>query len=184
MASEKKHHIGFIIAHIHGLVQERCISIANTMELRLSCTNLSMWYHINDSLCQWCRKDFQGISSSCFWGLMSNANSSLRSLALCGTGELGSCSDWWGCRVLAINTPGPWFNIKKSSYPWWRPQMKTFSALLAICVGNSPVSGEFPAQRPVTWSFDVFFDLHLDGHLWGWWLEIPSCPLWRQSNAV
>ena len=35
----------------------------------------------------------------------------------------------------------------------------TFSALLALCVGNSPVTGEFPSQRPVTRSFDVFFDL-------------------------
>ena len=42
---------------------------------------------------------------------------------------------------------------------WWRHQMETFSALLAICAGNSPVPGEFPAQRPVTRSFDVFFDL-------------------------
>ena len=33
---------------------------------------------------------------------------------------------------------------------WWRHQMKTYSALLAICAGNSPASGEFPAQRPVT----------------------------------
>ena len=41
----------------------------------------------------------------------------------------------------------------------WRHQMETFSALLAICTGNSPVPGEFPAQRPVTRSFDVFFDL-------------------------
>ena len=39
--------------------------------------------------------------------------------------------------------------------------METFSALLAICAGNSPVPGEFPAQRPVTRSFDVFFDLRL-----------------------
>ena len=38
--------------------------------------------------------------------------------------------------------------------------METFSALLAICAGNSPVPGEFPTQRPVTWSFDVFFDRH------------------------
>ena len=37
--------------------------------------------------------------------------------------------------------------------------METFSALLAPCAGHSPVSGEFPAQRPVTRSFDVFFDL-------------------------
>ena len=33
--------------------------------------------------------------------------------------------------------------------------METFSALLAICAGNSSVTGEFPAQRPVTQSFDV-----------------------------
>ena len=39
--------------------------------------------------------------------------------------------------------------------------MKTFSALLAFCAWNSPVPGEFPAQRPVMLSFDVFFDLRL-----------------------
>ena len=39
--------------------------------------------------------------------------------------------------------------------------METFSALLALCAGNSPVSGEFPAQRPVTRNIDVFFDLRL-----------------------
>ena len=43
--------------------------------------------------------------------------------------------------------------------------MDTFSALLAICAGNSPVPGEFPAQRPVTRSFDVFFDLRLNKRL-------------------
>ena len=49
--------------------------------------------------------------------------------------------------------------------------METFSALLAICAGNSPFPGEFPAQRPVTRSFDVFFDLRLNKWLskqsWG-----------------
>ena len=43
--------------------------------------------------------------------------------------------------------------------------MKTYSALLAICVGNSSVTGEFPALRPVTQSFDVFFDLRLNKRL-------------------
>ena len=43
--------------------------------------------------------------------------------------------------------------------------METFSALLAICAGNSPVTGEFPAQRPVTQSFDVLFDLRLNKRL-------------------
>ena len=65
--------------------------------------------------------------------------------------------------------------------------METFSALLAICVGNSPVPGEFPAQRPVTRSFDVFFDLRLNKRLskqsWGWWFETLSLPLWRHCNA-
>ena len=42
---------------------------------------------------------------------------------------------------------------------WWRHQMEAFSALLAIYAGNSPVTGEFPAQRPVTQSVGVFFDL-------------------------
>ena len=41
--------------------------------------------------------------------------------------------------------------------------METFSALLALCAGNSPVTGEFPPQRPVTRSFDIFFDLRLNG---------------------
>ena len=43
--------------------------------------------------------------------------------------------------------------------------METFSALLAICVGNSPVPGEFHTQRPVTRSFDVYFDLRPDQRL-------------------
>ena len=45
---------------------------------------------------------------------------------------------------------------------WWRHQMETFSALLVICAGNSPVTGEFPTQRQVTRSFDVSFDLCLN----------------------
>ena len=65
--------------------------------------------------------------------------------------------------------------------------METFSALLALCAGNSPVTGEFPTQRPVTRSFDVFFDLGLNERLskqpWGWWFETLSLPLWRHFNV-
>ena len=72
--------------------------------------------------------------------------------------------------------------------PWWRHQMDAFSVLLAICVGNSPVTGEFPTQRPVTRSYDVFFDLRLNKRLskqsWGWWFETPWRPLWRDSNVL
>ena len=72
--------------------------------------------------------------------------------------------------------------------PWWRHKMETISALLAICAGNSPVPGEFPAQRPVTRSFDVFFDLRLNKRLskqsWDWWFETISRSLWRHCNAI
>ena len=64
--------------------------------------------------------------------------------------------------------------------------METFSTLLALYAGNSPVTVEFPAQRPVTWSFDVFFDLRLNEQLskqsLGWWFETPLCSLWRHCN--
>ena len=48
---------------------------------------------------------------------------------------------------------------------WWRHQMETFSALLALCAGISPVTSEFPSQKTVTQSFDVFFDLCLNKRL-------------------
>ena len=48
--------------------------------------------------------------------------------------------------------------------------------------------GEFPTQRPVTWSFDVFFDLRLNKRLskqpWGWWFETPSWSLWCHCNGI
>ena len=67
---------------------------------------------------------------------------------------------------------------------WWH-QMIFFSALLPICAGNSPVPGEFPTQRPVTRSFDVFFDLRPNKQLskqwWGWWFGTPS---WSLCNGL
>ena len=68
----------------------------------------------------------------------------------------------------------------------WRHPMETFSALLALCVGNSTVTSKFPSQRPVTWSFDVFFDLHLNKQLSEQsrrrWFEMQSRSFWRQCN--
>ena len=90
------------------------------------------------------------------------------------------------CKQFTICSSQLLFGIHCHRLSWWRHQMETISALLAICAGNSPVSGEILAQRPVTQSFDVFFDLRLNGrlskHSWGWWLEMPSRPLWRHSN--
>ena len=64
----------------------------------------------------------------------------------------------------------------------------TFSELMAICAGNSPVTGEFPTQRPVTRSYAVFFDLRLNKGLskqsWSWWFDSPSHPLWRHCNGL
>ena len=68
--------------------------------------------------------------------------------------------------------------------------METFSTLLALCVGNSPVNspvtGEFPTQRPVMRSFDFFFDLRLNKWLckqsWCGWFETPTCSLWGHRN--
>ena len=80
------------------------------------------------------------------------------------------------------------YNIQSRGFEasWWRHQMETFSALLALCAENSPVTGEFPSQRPVTRSFDVFFDLRLNKRLSKpsrhQWFETPLHPLWRHCN--
>ena len=64
--------------------------------------------------------------------------------------------------------------------------METFSGLLALCDGNSLVTGEVPSQRPVTWSFDVFSDPQLNKRLSTpsrhRWFEKPSGSLWRHCN--
>ena len=69
---------------------------------------------------------------------------------------------------------------------WWRHQMKTFSALLAICAGNSPVPGEFPAQSDAElWCFlRSALNQRLSKQSWGWRFETPSRPLWRHCNVV
>ena len=64
-----------------------------------------------------------------------------------------------------VNKTAREINALINLVPWWRHQMETFSALLAICAGNLPVPGELPAQRPVTRSFNVFFDLRVNKRL-------------------
>ena len=89
--------------------------------------------------------------------------------------------------VISHPYPNRQVDLAKLCKSWWRHQMETFSALLAICAENSPVPGEFPAQRPVTRSFDVFSELRLNKRLskqsWGWWFETLSCSLWRHRNV-
>ena len=87
---------------------------------------------------------------------------------------------WW---IPASKNADTW----SEAFSWLRHQMKTFSALLHISAGNSPVPGEIPEQRPLTRSFDVFFDLRLNKRLSeqsrGWWFETLSRPLWRHRNV-
>ena len=85
-------------------------------------------------------------------------------------------------RITEVNGGCPLFRIMMTS-----SNGNIFRVTGHLC-GNSPVPGEFPAQRPVTRSFDVFFDLRLNGRLskqsWGWWLETPSHPLWRHGSVL
>ena len=73
-----------------------------------------------------------------------------------------------------------------SLYPrsWWFHQMETFP--LKWPVVSPPPPATHHTQRPVTRSFDTFFDVRLNKpltiHSWGWWVEMPSCSLWRYCN--
>ena len=56
--------------------------------------------------------------------------------------------------------------------------------LLALCAGNPLVTSGFSSQRPVTWRFDIFFDLCLNKHLSKLSrLEISSRSLWCYCNV-
>ena len=67
------------------------------------------------------------------------------------------------------------------------PNGNIFRVTGHLC-GEFTGPGEFPSQRPVTRSFDVFFDLRLNKRLskqsWGWWFETPSLSLWRHRNGL
>ena len=109
----------------------------------------------------------------------------VRSRVDCAT----ACINENACSGYDTDSPGYFILCHMAmgfSAAWWRHQMETFSALLAICAGNSPVSVELSAQRPVTRIFDVFFDLRLNKRLsqqsWGWRFETLPRPLWRHSN--
>ena len=86
-----------------------------------------------------------------------------------------NCKDslilWFVCKIYHISYIINW---------------KHFRVTGPLC-GEFTGTGESPSQRPVTRSFDVFFDLRLNKRLrkqpWGWWFETPSCSLWRHCNV-
>ena len=97
------------------------------------------------------------------------------------------CTDRRGYTLLSYNMFNvlwcfqSWFGhddvIKWKHFPCYWPFVRPFTG-----------SGEFPAQRPVTRSFDVFFDLCLNKRLrkqsWGWWFETLSRPLWHYNDRA
>ena len=103
---------------------------------------------------------------------------------------------WWKCIFIGPSMVGAEETSDYHIYgitqnwpdPWWRHQMETFSALLALCMGNSPVTGEFPTQWLVTRNFDVFFDLcpnkRLSKQSRRRWFETSSWSLWRHCNDM
>ena len=66
--------------------------------------------------------------------------------------RLGPGRIWSRCRLF-VSQSGAFcdtIHTLELHVSWWRHQMELFSALLVICAGNSPATGEFPAQGPAT----------------------------------
>ena len=119
--------------------------------------------------------------SNCKWNLFTNKIQQIRRMSV----RENRCFCWLilTCKrprhelqrplcACCLTGSGDW-------YPWWRHQMGAFSALLALCAGNSPVTGEFPSQRPVTRSFDVFSDLRLNKR----WVNNRDAGDWRRNRV-
>ena len=105
------------------------------------------------------------------------------------------CSSSWICSL------GPnWFYVSTSlDNGLLLPRQQTFTQIMMTSSNGNifrvtgHLCGEFtsdrwlPAQRPVTRTFDVFFDLRLNKRLskrsWAWSFETPSCSLWRHCNV-
>ena len=85
-------------------------------------------------------------------------------------------------KLWVESRPTIWYHIYYDDVIKW----KHFRVTGPLC-GEFTGPGEFPTQRPVTLSFDVFFDLRLNKRLskqpWGWWFETPSLSLWHHCNV-
>ena len=104
---------------------------------------------------------------------------------------------WTDDEYLSITPPRKQFWIKRQ-FEMIPSKISSANIMMTSSNGNifrvtGPLCGEFtgpgefPLQRPVTRSFDVFFDLRLNKRLskqpWGWWFETLSWSLWRQCNV-
>ena len=87
----------------------------------------------------------------------------------------------WLCKGVML------FSERSAQYMMTSSNGNIFRVTAPLC-GEFTGLGEFPAQRPVTRSLDVFFDLRPNKRLskqpWGWWFDTPSRSLWRQCNDL
>ena len=161
-------------------MQKRRNSSALAMELRLFCIKPSIWRKQRWKICElsWCL-----FMTSVAFSQPSLHHAYIMEAAV-GRFSFRPIFHQYGylrdklptTRVVRVEA-GWWWPMDTR----WRHQMETFSALVALCAENSPVSGEFPAQMPVTRSCNVYFDLRLikrlSKHSRGWWFERLTRPL-------
>ena len=118
---------------------------------------------------------FVKLIESLMWLQSRNIHKTLCEICVMMTSSISSQLDFENTQILAQFKRFPYLFIRVTASQlteytlltntWWRHQMETFSSLLALCAGNSPVTGEFPSQRPVMRSFDVVFGLGLNKRL-------------------
>ena len=92
--------------------------------------------------------------------------------------------DMWCLALVRLHS----IIVKRADFcAWWRHQMETFSALLALYAGISPVTGELPSQSQ--WRGALMFSF-ICAWTNGWpkksrcrLFETPSRPLWRHCNG-
>ena len=105
------------------------------------------------------------------WGRSSLIICNKRALILCQGViyvEKKTCVEcWYQLNLILLKRQlwNPVHIIYHNRCTWWCHQMEAFSALLALCVGNS----------------DSDSDRLRVG---GWWFETPSRPLWRHWNDM
>ena len=89
--------------------------------------------------------------------------------------------------ILPKKNGFPSIHISPSFYDMMTSSNGNIFRVTGPLCGEFTGPGEFPTQRPVTRSFDVFFDLglnkRLNKHSCGWWFETLSWSLWRHHNG-
>ena len=86
--------------------------------------------------------------------------------------------------LLALCAGNHWWPVNA----WWRHQMETFCALLALWGGGGGWVGGGGGGGGVGGGGGEFTGHRLNERLskqsWGWWFETPSRPLWRHCNGI